>query len=226
MTQEQTMSTGASLRAASEANTSLTRALLACGAVAGPLFVIVGLTQAFTIPGFDLRRHYLSQLSSGDLGWIQIANFVIAGLLTIGFAVRAWGELRGSRMGTLGPLLIGAFGVGLVAAGVFVADPALGFPPGTPDGIPKQISWHSALHGVATIVSFLFLVAGCLVFAFRFSGNRQWGWAGYSLATGLVSFALPWVPNPWGGVFLFTAAAVGWAWLLALAVRLMRRDRD
>lgn len=226
MTQEQTMTTGGSLKAASESKSSLTRALLACGAVAGPLFVVVGLIQAFTIPGFDLRHHFLSLLSSGDLGWIQIANFVIAGLLTIVFAVGAWRELRGSRMGTLGPLLIGGFGLGLVAAGVFVPDPALGFPPGTPDGVPKQISWHSALHGVAAIVSFLFLVAGCFVFALRFAGDRQWGWAAYSVATGLVSFALPLVPNPWGGVFLFTAAAVGFAWLLALAVRLMRRDRD
>lgn len=225
MTQEQTMSTGGSLRAASESK-SLTRALLACGAVAGPLFVVVGLIQAFTIPGFDLRHHFLSLLSSGDLGWIQIANFVIAGLLTIAFAVGAWRELRGSRMGTLGPLLIGGFGLGLVAAGVFVPDPALGFPPGTPDGIPKQISWHSALHGVAAIVSFLFLVAGCFVFAFRFAGDRQWGWAAYSVATGLVSFTLPLVPNPWGGVFLFTAAAVGWVWVLALTVRLTKPDRD
>lgn len=129
-------------------------------------------------------------------------------------------------MATLGPLLIGGFGVGLVAAGVFVPDPALGFPPGTPDAIPQQISWHSALHGVAVILSFLFLVAGCSVFAFRFAGDRQWGWAAYSVATGLVSFALPQVPNPGGGVFLLTAAAVGIAWVLALAGRLIRSGRE
>jgi O-antigen/teichoic acid export membrane protein len=107
-----------------------------------------------------------------------------------------------------------------------VPDPALGFPPGTPDGVPKQISWHSALHGVAAIVSFLFLVAACIVFAVRFARLRQWGWSAFSVISGLVSFGLPEVPNPWGGVFLFTAAAVGFAWVLALALRLMRPDRD
>src|SRR5438128_1850429 len=57
------------------------RTLLACGAVAGPLFVIVGFGQAFTRPGFDLTRHPLSVLSNGDLGWLQIANFLVSGLL-------------------------------------------------------------------------------------------------------------------------------------------------
>ncbi|HET6728167.1 MAG TPA: DUF998 domain-containing protein, partial [Jiangellaceae bacterium] len=58
-----------------------TRALLACGVVAGPLFIVVGVLQMLTRDGFDPSRHPLSLLSLGDLGWIQIANFVIAGLL-------------------------------------------------------------------------------------------------------------------------------------------------
>jgi hypothetical protein len=41
--------------------------LLASGILAGPLFVAVGLIQAFTRVGFDLRRHALSLLSLG--GW-------------------------------------------------------------------------------------------------------------------------------------------------------------
>jgi hypothetical protein len=48
-------------------------------------------------------------------------------------------------------------------------------------------------------------------------------WAVYSVATGIVSFGLPSVPNPWGGVFLFVAAAVAWVWIAALSVRLTRQ---
>src|SRR5688500_18637823 len=67
-------SMGATLpRATSYADERTTRTLLTCGTLAGPVFVVVGLIQAFTIPGFDLTHHYLSQLSSGELGWIQIA---------------------------------------------------------------------------------------------------------------------------------------------------------
>ena len=36
----------------SRASSSLTRALLACGVVAGPLFMVAALVQAFTRPGF------------------------------------------------------------------------------------------------------------------------------------------------------------------------------
>jgi len=58
--------------------------LLTGGVVAGPLFVAVGLAQAFTRAGFDPVRHPLSLLSLGDLGWLQITNFVTAGLLFLG----------------------------------------------------------------------------------------------------------------------------------------------
>jgi hypothetical protein len=56
------------------------------------------------------------------------------------------------------------------------------------------------------------------------SGELGWmRWAVYSVATGIVSFGLPSVPNPWGGVFLFVAAAVAWVWIAALSVRLTRQ---
>lgn len=209
-------------RAASQADDRTTRRLLACGTVAGPVFATVGLIQSFTIPGFDLTHHYLSQLSSGEFGWIQIANFVIAGLLTIAAAVGVR-RAAGGTLGKAGPVLLGGFGVGLVAAGVFVADPALGFPPGSPDTIPTQQSWHSMLHGVAAIVSFAFLVGACFALGYRFARQRQWGWALYSVATGVVSFGLPAVPNPWGGVFLFVAATIAFVWMAALCVRLTRQ---
>src|SRR5258706_11269109 len=66
---------------------------LACGVVAGPVYVVVSLAQALTRDGFDLSRHSWSLLSNGDLGWLQISNFIVVGVLTIAFAVglrRVW----------------------------------------------------------------------------------------------------------------------------------------
>ncbi len=60
-----------------------TMALLACGLVAGPLYLIVGIVQVLIRPGFDITRHDLSLMSNGSLGWIQIVNFLVAGLLVI-----------------------------------------------------------------------------------------------------------------------------------------------
>ena len=47
-------------------NTSIkaTKALLICGLIAGPLYIVVGLVQAFTRPGFNIIRHDLSLLDS------------------------------------------------------------------------------------------------------------------------------------------------------------------
>ena len=44
------------------------KGLLACGVIAGPLFVAVWLAQALTREGFDPTYHPLSLLSLGDLG--------------------------------------------------------------------------------------------------------------------------------------------------------------
>src|SRR4029453_19382486 len=66
--------------------TVATPTLLACGVVAGPLYVVGARPLVPAREGFDLRRHPLSLLSLGDLGWIQIANFTVSGLLAIAFA--------------------------------------------------------------------------------------------------------------------------------------------
>src|SRR5438477_10670515 len=67
--------------------TRLTRVLLICGLIAGPFYLVVGLIQALTRPGFDLLRHDLSLLANGNLGWIQISSFLLTGLLVLAFAV-------------------------------------------------------------------------------------------------------------------------------------------
>jgi hypothetical protein len=84
--------------------------LLGCGVIAGPLFLVVGLAQAFTRDGFDLRRHPFSMLSLGDLGWIQISNFVVCGLLWIACAIGIRRTLHAGIARTAGPAFIGLFG--------------------------------------------------------------------------------------------------------------------
>ena len=164
-----------------------TRALLCCGVLAGPIYIAVGLVQALTREGFDLTRHDLSLLANGRLGWVQITNLVVTGLMTIAAAVGIRRSWRGVRGGTWAPLLLGLYGAGLVAAGIFVADPTLGFRPGTPNG-PGPVTWHGLLHFVAGGIGFLGLIAACFVVASHFSADRRPGWAAYSRVTGVVFF--------------------------------------
>jgi hypothetical protein len=206
----------------SAATTKRTRALLACGVVAGPLFLAVALLQALTRAGFDLGRHPLSLLSLGELGWIQIANFVVAGLLSVAFAVGLRRLLHPGRGGTWGPLLVGAYGVGLIGGGVFLADAGAGFPPGAPAGAPEQLSWHGILHDLAHVLAFLALIAACFVFTRRFAALGQRGWATYCLATGVALLGLlAWPDQETVIVQLAVAIVLGWAWLSVLAARLL-----
>src|SRR5918995_2732552 len=199
-----------------------TARLLACGIVAGPLFLTVGLTQAFTRDGFDLSRHPLSLLSLGNLGWVQIANFVVTGGLFLACAAGMGRALGPGRGGTWGPRLVGALGAGLVMAGVFVADAGAGFPPGAPAGAP-QMSWHGVLHEIGFVLSTLGMLAGCLVFARRFAGLRQWGWVGGCVASAVAVLVLAAWPDLDGvSVRLVVASAVMFGFVAALAAHLLR----
>ena len=157
-------------------STTPTRFLLACGVVAGPLYILVGAIEILTRPGFDMTRHDLSLMSNGDWGWIHIAMLITTGLLTIAGAVGMRRTQRGGQAGSWGPLLVGVYGAGLIGAGFFRADPALGFPPGTPADT-RTVSWHGMLHLVSGGIGFLALIAACFIFARRFAAYGQRGWA-------------------------------------------------
>jgi hypothetical protein len=198
-----------------------TRLLLASGTLAGPLFVLVAAVQVGTRDGFDLRRHPLSLLSLGDLGWIQISNFIASGLLTLAFAAGMRRTLHPGRAGTWGPLLVGIFGVGLVIGGVFVTDPDLGFPPGMPRA--TQWSWHGIVHDIGPGVGFDALLLACLVVMRRFIGLRQRAWAAYCAATAVALLVLTWWPSVAAiSLRLAGAIVVAFGWMTALAVRLIR----
>jgi hypothetical protein len=204
------------------------RALLMCGVAAGPLYVAVVAAQMLTRDGFDIRRHAASLLSNGDLGWIQIANLVMTGLLTIAGAVGVRQALRSGSAATWGPRLIGAYGVCLVAAGAFVADPAFGFPSGTPAGPPTTISWHGTAHFAAAAVGFLALIAACFVFARRFATSGERAWAAFSAITGVLFFAAfagiaSGGQNSSVNLAFAVAVVLAWIWMSALAARLRTR---
>lgn len=191
--------------------------MLASGVVASPAYVLVAAAQALTRNGFDIRRHAVSLLSNGHLGWIQITNFVVAGLLVVLGATGMARTLKARRGGTWGPRLIGIYGLSLVASGLLVADPALGFPIGAPEGPPVDATWQGVGHFAAGGIGFTALVGACFVFARHLvEGSR--GWSAYSVTTGVVFFGSFAAVASGGGAswanLTFTAGVVlAWTWL-------------
>ena len=204
---------------------STTRSLLTCAVVAAPLWAVVSLAQAFTREGFDLTRHPLSVLSNGSLGWLQITNFLVAGVLTIAGAVGLRRALHGTPGGTWAPRLVGVNGLGMIAAAVFVMDPADGFPVGTPAGMPQTLSWHSYGHMAAGSIAFIALIAACYVLGRHFSraGNRVHAVASRVAGTALL------VGNGWamtggkaGSLTLAVGAITAMLWVSVVAARYRR----
>jgi len=202
---------------------SADRALLTAGALAGPVYVGLALGQALLRPGFDITRHDVSLLANGQLGWIQVGNFLLSGALVVAAAVGLRRVLKSGRGRTWGPLLLAGYGFGLIGAGLFSADPAFGFPPGTPADA-NSISWHGLLHILTAALGFAALIGSCGVFSRRFAAEHRVGWSAYSVVTGVVFFAgfigvASGSGNSWSVIGFWIAVVLVWSWITAMALR-------
>jgi hypothetical membrane protein len=187
--------------------------------VAGPLFLAVYLAQAVTRAGFDPTYHPLSLLSLGRLGFIQVANFVVAGLLYLACAV----GLRRAGQGRLVPILVAVNGIGLVVAGVFPTDAGAGFPPGAPAGAPDGFSGHAIAHEVGFAAAMLSWLVLCVVLLRRFRAARRWGWVLFCGAAPVAVLVLAGWPDLDGlSVRLVFGSAVSFGFVAALAADLSR----
>src|SRR6266567_426199 len=216
----------------------VTRFLIAGGAIGPLLFMIVLLIEGATRPGYSAWHNYGSSLSLGDQGWMQIANFLVCGLLTLGFAVGLRQVFQTGRGSVWGPILLGVFGVSLIVAGLFVTDPSLGYPPGTHGSGPQTL--HGTIHGLAGLIAFSSLPIASFVMARRFAGDPNWkGWALYSIVTGVLVIVFfiasttvsvldesGVLPGLLPACFNALAIIAGWSWIALLAISLLSQMRS
>jgi hypothetical protein len=199
-----------------------TRTLLTFGVIAGPLYVAVGLAQAVTREGFDLTRHPLSLLANGPGGWVQSANFVVTGLMVMAAAVGFRRALAPRSRWVSG--LLGAFGVSMLLAAIFPADPVDGFPVGTPEGFPTTVSTIGMMHFIVGMLGFLALALSCLFAAPALRRHDRWALAKVSLGCGVAVLG-GFVAGPAlgaGTLGIWFSVLVGWAWLAGVSVHLRR----
>lgn len=198
--------------------------LLMCGLVAGPFFLLTSVILALTREGFDITKHPLSFLGVSDWGWLQMANFIIAGLLVLALAVGVRRSLKDQKGRIVGPLLLGGLGVGLLLAGAFPPDPGFGFPLGTPEGDPENLTYRSALHGLGFMLSFICFALAGVVFIRRDVRKKYWGRAAVGVVAiiGALGLSVLWpgtdgiaLRNLGSAIFLWTWVSLQAYWLLA-----------
>lgn len=211
-----------------------TRWLLAGGLIGSVLFVVVFLVEGATRPYYSAWRNFVSQLSLSDQGWEQVANFIVFGVLCVGFAFGVRRALGTGKGAVGGSVALAIMGLGLIVAGIFPTGPALGYP-----NVPEAFTaTHPSgiVHGLAGLMTFVSLPVACFILARRFSGDLAWrGWALYSALTGVVvvvffiasnvtsvldmTGVIPDAPN---GLLQRVAIIAGWSWIALLAARLLR----
>jgi hypothetical protein len=209
---------------------SVTRWLLRCGVVAGPVFVAAFLVDGATRPGYQPRRHPVSSLALGDRGWTQVTNFAVTGAL---YAAGAAGLSRsgGPGAGLAGATAAGATAAGLLGAAAFPPDPVSGYPPGSPDA-PERPSREGTAHNLTSAGVFLGIPAAALAVAARALRSGQPGWGLYSAGTAVSVLATAAAagagfsqsPRLVGvaGLFQRVSIVIGFTWLTALAGRSLR----
>lgn len=139
------------------------------GIIGPPLFVAIFTLEGWLRPGYDPLGMYVSALSLGPRGWIQIANFVIFGVLLLTFTrgvASTFQSGKASRNTLGGIILLAIIAVGYLISGPFVMDPA-----GTPQ---NQMTFHGLIHGIAGGIVFSLMPIVCFVFLRRFREDPQW----------------------------------------------------
>ncbi|MGY1434706.1 DUF998 domain-containing protein [Streptomyces reniochalinae] len=210
-----------------------TRALLACGV--GPLlFIVVILIEGAFRPGYSALHHWGSELSLSEYGWQQIINFLVAGVMTLAFAVGLRRALapRGGPGAAAIPLLTGLLGVCLIVQGVFVCDPYVGYPAGSQG--TADASFHGWVHGINMFPTFV-AYSGVILAAAYCAFRRRDGlpWALFSLIAGIVvpvalyigitRFNMDTQTGTYHGLWQRISLGTGGLWFALLAARLLRR---
>lgn len=202
------------------------RSRLMAGLMVGPLFIGLSIVLGLASRDFDFTRHEVSLLLIGDLGWLQVANFILNGLLAVVSALGMRRVVRYGRGATWGPILIAAYGVLLVVASVFHPDPHHGFPANAPTGMVVPPTPNAGIHSLAFSLLALAIVANGVVFARRYWSTRR-GWATYSVANSVVILVLVTVGSSLlvsgqGGLPLLGVAIAISSWVSLIALRTIR----
>jgi uncharacterized protein DUF998 len=206
------------------------RAAAWAGMVGPTLFAAIFTIEGWLRPGYQARGMFVSELALGPRGWIQVANFIVFGVLFLLFTRGVAAEFHDGKASRVGPVLLTIIGISFLASGPFVMDPVT-----TP---PDQMSWHGKLHmNLFGALVFSLSPVSCFVFIRRFREDPKWRslqW--WTLAAGTITAAVlivmavgptqppaaPNVFNQWRGLIQRTFIVTYLSWIFTFALGLRR----
>jgi Protein of unknown function (DUF998) len=160
-------------------------------------------------PVADPAGAWPSGLALGPYGPVQIANFVVSGLLLAFFALGLHLGSTNGRGSPFGPALLLLAGTAMSLMG-FETDPIRRIGPR---------SLHGLIHDAAFVIFILCFLAALFSLRRRFKADPRWrGHARYTLATEIIAVLLLLLPGV--AYYLFVVTLL--AWVEATAIRLWR----
>ena len=136
------------------------------GMIGPVLFTLSFTVNGLLRPDYDPVKNYISELSIGSQGWIQIVNFLLLGISVMVFVPGIRAAFPTGRASRATPILFAIIAVCYFLSGPFVTDPMAMF--------DNQQTLHGVLHGIFGAIVFSLSAASCFVLWRRFRIDRDW----------------------------------------------------
>ena len=192
----------------------------------GPLlFTLSFLVNGFLRPDYHPVRMYISELSIGPGGWIQIVSFMLLGVCILLFAFGVNEAFPTGRASRAAPILFAVIAVCYFLSGPFVTDPLSMF--------DNQQTLHGTSHGIFGAIVFSLSTAVCFVLWRRFHIDEKWKpLAPFTLIAGILMAVLivlmkigelqAGLLRDWAGVVQRCCLMISYAWIFVVAFRMRR----
>jgi hypothetical protein len=198
------------------------------GMIGSVLFVAVFTIEGLLRPNYNALGMYVSELSLGPRGWIQIANFIVWGLLFLIFTCGVANEFQAGKASKAGPVLLAIIAFCFFISGPFVTDPGTIF--------TYQMSLHGILHGIFGALVFSLAPVSCFIFYRRFREDPKWKslsrWsitACVIIVIAVVFMKIGQIPpsliNTYVGLIQRIALITYLSWIFTFALVLYRKNR-
>ena len=201
------------------------------GILAPAIFVGVFTVEGALRSGYDPLKMYISALSLGNRGWIQISNFLILGSLLFIFTLGLSKEFQTGKASRGGIITLYVISALFFISGPFVMDPTE-----TP---ADQMSVHGLIHGLSGGIVFTIMPIIIFIFLRRFVSDTNWQsfrrWTlilGIIEALGMVVFTyvskIPVEQNAYinyFGLFQRIALIPFMVWVFLFGIEMLRRQK-
>jgi hypothetical protein len=202
------------------------------GMIGPAFFVAVFTIEGLFRSGYNALEMYVSALSLGPRGWIQMVNFVLFGILLLVFTWGVAAEFPNGKASRGGPILLTVIAICYLLSGPFVMDPT---------GIPlEQATVHGTLHGIFGAIVFLLMPISFFMFLRRFRVDANWrSFQGWTLLLGVIdalaflfftfSSKLPAGQNAfsaWFGLIQRSVILPFMLWIFVFALNLLKRSKQ